>query len=246
MITPLKIVFVGCVWFAFYSEGLAQDKMLSKHLFENMHNWREGRVFLADGTELTGLLRYDDKAGILTYQNGDVSKTLIAKSAAGFEFYDEELKRDRYFFSLEYSDEKTPNKFYFFEVLRELNHFAVLSKVDPIEIEIKSSGSSGYMDPAGGFTPGMSYQHTEVHQTETIFIMDRNGAVSPYLKILDRDIGGVFARKRTKNRFVDEDLLSIYTGRYYQQLEDFADKKDLSFKRKEDLLVILDYYLELP
>lgn len=220
-----------------------QDKLVTKHLLENVHKWSEGRVFLADGSELTGLVRFDDNSGILSFRDGDLSKTLIAKSTSGFEFYDEELARQRFFFSREYDDGITYGKYYFFEVLRELDHFAVLSRVDPIAVEITNVGSGPYMGPYGGAAlPGSSYSTTQVQQTETIFIMGNNGEIFPYIRILEREISGLFGGKRTKNKFYEKDLLEKYTGKHYQQLEEFAKKNGLNFRIKSDLLEIMDHY----
>lgn len=243
MKTLIKLLLISLQVFLVSVIAPCQDKLVTKHLLENVHKWSEGRVFLTDGSELTGLVRFDDNSGILSFRDGDFSKTLIAKSASGFEFYDEELARQRFFFSREYDDGITYGKYYFFEVLMELDHFALLSKVDPIAVEINNGGSAPYMAPYGGAVlPGGSYSTTEVHQTETIFVMGKDGEILPYVRILEKEISGLFGGKRTKNKFYQKDLLEKYTGRHYQQLEAFAKKNGLNFKIKSDLLEILNHY----
>jgi hypothetical protein len=155
--------------------GISQAKAIET-LLENVNNWREGSIVLNDGTELNGLLRFDDNSGILSFQDGEVSKALIARSVSGFQFYDEETKEERIFFSLEYNEGDTFAKYYFFELLRENETFAVLCKIDPVEVKSTSYGNVGL--PAGDGTlhnPGSVYSRTEMHQTETIYFMDKGG-----------------------------------------------------------------------
>ena len=236
-----SILFVLCCLTA-----TGQD-IVTKSLLENVHNWQEGNVTLASGQELSGLVRFDDHSGILTFENGEVSKALIAKNCAKFSFFDEELKRERYFYSLEYDDRETFSKFYFFELLRSFDEFIVLSKVDPIDVKSKSQGTAPVMAPDGSFyNPGTVHTRTEVYQTETIFLMNSRGDIEPYVQIVEREFDTLFGeRKRTKNRFINKDLLESYIGSGFAQLELFAEKNDLSFRIKSDLLKILDAYVGL-
>lgn len=245
MTTCLKTLIFACLAVSLSLPGVTQDRVVEA-LLENVHDWREGRVLLSNGSELSGLLRFDDNSGILTFQDGDVSKTLIARSVAGFEFYDEETEKQRVFISIEYDDGQTTSKFYFFELLKEAGAFAILSKIDPIDVQMKSTGSSPYFAPTGQYLPGTTFYSTEIHQTETVFIMDVNGGIKPYVKILEREVSDLFGdRKRSRNKFVDKKLLENYTGNYFARLEDYAEKNGLSFKIKGDLLKVIDYYTEL-
>jgi hypothetical protein len=224
------------------SQIFKQRNGVTEKLLENTHSWSEGSVLLNDGKELSGLLRFDDNTGVLSYKNGDDSRTLIARSCAGFEFYDETLEKQRVFYVFSYEDKDNPKKFYFFEVLKEFKKFAVLSKVDPIEVEQRTSGGGGYYGPTGTYMPGQTYSSTEINQTETIFFMGANGEIKPYLRIVEKEIDGIFSRTRTKNRFIEEELFEFYTQGHYNQLVSYADKNDLSFKRKKDIVSLLNEY----
>lgn len=241
-----KLAFLSCLFTVITAMG--QSDVVVEKLAEDAYNWSEGSVLLNDGTELFGVLKFDDKTGLLSYKNGDNSKTLIARNVAGFEFYDEKMKRQRVFYSLEFGEDAYNKKFHFFEVLKEFKAFAVLSKVDPIEIQQRTHGNnSPTMNANGAMGPsvGIMYTTTEVEQTETIYFMDINNNISPYVKIVERDIDGLFSRHRTKNKFIAEELFQIYAGDDFQQLVRFADENDLSFKSKKDLIRILDHYEQL-
>jgi hypothetical protein len=48
---------------------------------------------------------------------------------------------------------------------------------------------------------------------------------------------------KTKNKMVDDDLLiEFVTEPIYEKLKTFAKQNNLTFKRKEDFLKILDHY----
>jgi hypothetical protein len=223
------------------------NRMITGKLLENIPEWHEGHVTLTDGSKLTGMVRFDENVGILTYQNGDNSKTLVAKTVTAFDFYDEQVHATRFFLSMKYDDGRSVPDFYFFEILREFDRFAVLAKVDPIQVEVQQHTTGPHVTPYGTMTPGAisSSGKTVIRQTETIFIIDDGGNISPYVRILEKETDGLFGRKRTKNKFADEDLLRVYTGNYYPRLEVFADRNDLDFRVKSQLMQILDHYHEL-
>ena len=89
-----------------------------------------------DGSEAKGLLKYNDKNGLLSYENGSDSRTFTARNVVGFEFFDEGMRKQRIFYSFPYEDSQNNIKRpLFFEVIKEFESFAVLSKVDPLEID---------------------------------------------------------------------------------------------------------------
>lgn len=221
----------------------AQEKILEA-LIPELLVWSEGSVMLSDGSELKGMLKYNDRSGVLFYDNGKDQKTLTPRRVVAFEFSDEKQQLQRVFYSFPLKDDQNAEQHYFFEVIKQFKAFAVLSKIDPIEVETKDRGT-GIHDPVTGFTPYYG-RTTDVTQTETIYIMSERGAIKPYVRIVEKDIDGIlFDSSRTKNRMLDEGLLERFAGKNYAELEAFAKKNRLSFKRKKDLIEILDYYEDL-
>ena len=212
--------------------------------------WSEGSIMTNDGKELRGLLKYNDKSGLVAYENGSDKKSFTARNVAGFEFFDEETERQRIFYSLPYEDpQNNVERPLFFEVIKEFAVFAVLSKVDPIDIDHKSIPTSAAFDPyTSTFVRGTHYgTTTEISQTETIYLMDPQGNIRPYIKIVEKEIDGIFYdTSKTKNKMLDDDLLEEFIGpANNKKLVAYAKENDLSFKRKSDLIKILDYYSEL-
>ena len=241
----LRCVFAALLSLCAISSFSQRDKK-EGGILERGASWSEGSVMLNDGTELKGVLRHDTKTGILSFQNGDINKSFTAKSVVGFEIFDESVNKQRVFYSFPYihpaTDLISPQ---FFEALKEFKHFAVLSKVDPIDVDQRRDRTPNF-NPYSPVTSGGTEIVTEITQTETIYFMNPKGDIKPYLKIIDKDVDRfMFDSSTTKNKLVDEELLEQYAGSHYAALKSYAKENKLSFKRKKDLLEILEHYGQL-
>ena len=201
---------------------------------------------LSDGTELKGQVRFDDRLGILGYKEGEESKSLTPRRVMAFEFFDKRINKQRFFYTLEEEDPKTQmKKPYFFEVLKDFKTFAVIAKIDPVQIEEKG-GSTGYSSQSTtrevSNWSSTSYKEV-IRQKETIYFMNESGQIEPYLqvtrKVVDR---AMYDRDKKKKRVLDGDVIQRYfTPTELQAMDKFADEKELDFEVKEELLQILDY-----
>lgn len=230
-----------------FVDSVAQNRAAESILPVNLA-WSEGSILTNEGTELFGLLRYNDKSGLLSYENGNRSSTYTARGVVAFEFFDEIINKQRMFYSFPYEDNQGIKRPLFFEVLLEFKDFAVLSKVDPIDIAHKAVGTPGGLNPATGTLTHGDYYGTsiEISQTETIYLMDSETNIKPYVRIVETDIDGVFYdRTKTKNKILDKEVLEEFVGQQMNdKLEQYAKQHNLSFKDKSDLLNILQYYRE--
>jgi hypothetical protein len=209
----------------------AQNKKHRKALKDT--EWEDGRIVLIDGSELLGFVKYNTKTGLLSFKNDEGSTSYTAKSVASFNFLDLGKNKQRQFYSLLYNDPKiNVEKPFFFEVLAQFKTFALLSKIDPMELTQKST--PGTMSPNGSFTPGISSE--VITQDETLFFADDKGSISPYLKISKTD------DRTEKVKVIDRSSLSKHTEPYYDRLLNFSEKEKLRFDEKEDLILILAHY----
>jgi hypothetical protein len=204
-----------------------------------------GSITLVDGTTFRGLITFKDNEGLVLWQGEDKddTKTLTPKNLLSFTFATS-YPQQRTFHSMEYQDSETGVKEYcFFELLREFESFAILSKIDRIKTELERGllglpRPSGMADKPGG--------RIEASQTETIFFMNVRGELHPYVKLIDKETERLFYDSNSsKNKFIDRDVLRRYTGEHYAALETFAQDNKLSFKRKEDLLMVMEHYRSL-
>jgi len=201
----------------------------------------EGSLVMNDGTELKGVIRYNDtEGGVVSFEGGSRSGSWTPRSVAGFEFFDEVKKRQRVFFTLDFDDDKTGKRPTFFEIIKDFKTFAVLAKMDPINIKKKNDVL---------FDGGKGHRSTKtvVQQTETIYFMDADGLVHPYMKVTrkmaDHDF---YDRTKFKNKLVDEDLIKKYLKEPgYSQTIKYADDNELDLGVKDDFIKALDYYEQL-
>jgi hypothetical protein len=229
-----------------YDISLKKNKDKDPHLTADNFDWSEGSIMLNNGTELKGLVKYNSRNGILSYEDGQESKVFTPLRVAGFEFFDEKFQKQRVFYTFKYEDSETNiERPLFFEFLKDYKTFAVLSKLDRIDIEEKAyySPSPG---PSGTYT-GYSINRTEVSQTETIYLMKNTGEIKPYfkVKVIEDGVKDLFTQKdsKTMNKMIDRDLLEEYMDPSdYQKLVDYAKTHNLSFKRRADFFDILRYY----
>jgi hypothetical protein len=206
--------------------------------------WGDGSILLNSGKELKGLVRFNDREGLLSYESGSQSATYTSRSVTAFEFYDERIQKQRIFYSLEYEDSKTNVKRpLFFELLRDLGNFAILSKMDPVDIKEQSSGS-GMVQVPGFFVITPATSNVKIIQIETVYFLDQDGKIEPYVKVVRKETDGLLIdTSKMKNKSIDKTLPKKYFGEDdYKKILEYAEELDLKINKKEDFLKILDYY----
>ena len=164
--------------------------------------WFEGTIMLTDGSELKGLVKYTDQSGVLSFQDGANSKVLTSPRVVGFEFFDESLQKQRIFYTFQYEDSETNVvRPLFFEVVREYSSFAILSKTDPVDVEQRMSRNPlAYSPNAIKLT---SNRRLVVSQEETIYLMNAEGQIKPYFKIVNEENTGLLASKEDFLKILD-------------------------------------------
>lgn len=225
------------------SSCLAQKvrKPSKNKMITNINTWQEGSITLLDRTILKGLVRYDTYSSILSFQDGEDTRTFIAKSVLSFTIYDEPTKHDRLFLSMDFLDADIGyTKMYFFEVLKDYKKFGILSKTDPFEVQRKSSVTNS---AGGGAT---TRKTTHYSQTSTVFILDEAGTLIPYVRQVEgsKMSNGPIRFPESRNKLMSEkEVLIDYIGKdTFEKLVEFAKQQGFQFKIREDFIKILDYY----
>lgn len=222
----------------------------SSDLLTDKTGWYEGEIILEDGAKFSGLVNYDDKRGVVSYFDGDNTRPFTPRKVITFSYFDESKHLKRTFYSIEDEDSETNVlRPLFFEVLRDYKSFAFVLRTDPIKIDIKNRNLSGDPFAPGGVmnSPQGVKSKTEVSQTQTVYILDNNGKIKPYFKLVVRQDGArsLLAKEdaEKKNSMLDRDLLEEYVSKSdYQKLREYAKENDLQFKVREDFMKILTYY----
>jgi hypothetical protein len=235
-LTAFSLFLLGFIIFPQFSVGQSRRSQIIKYDTAAY----EGKVVLTDNEELTGRIIFNDNDGIVTVTRGTESQSFNAKRVLMFEYHVRETGRNKLFYSLDYTDPETGARdFYFFEVLKQLESFAVLAKID----RIKTEARKGPLNPVS--SPLLT-DRKKTTQTQTVYFLNSNGDFQPYLKILEKEIDGdILDINETHNYYINSKLFEDYTGKHFQYLAEFADLNRLSFKQKSGIIAILDKYEEL-
>ncbi|HEY3405897.1 MAG TPA: hypothetical protein VGK59_21075 [Ohtaekwangia sp.] len=234
----MKRVFFIAALFG-YSHVLSAQTI---ELLKDAGSWNEGSIARSDESRIEGLIKYDNRNEILFYNDGQNTTSLKPEGIIMFEFYDDSLRQQRTFYSLEQKDPET-NKVIpmIFEVLRDYKSYAILHRVYPIEI-IRSSHPGRTLDgeptAAAPFKAGV-----EVIQKEAVLILDESGEIKPYFELITIERNPPSLVQPKNHDVINPDLLAEYIPESdFQKLKDYAREKELQFYIKDDLLKILEYY----
>jgi len=204
--------------------------------------WTQGNLVLNDGTKLSGKLKFNDRVGLLAFEDGaGDNRSFTARTIATFEYQDEKVNRKRVFYSLEYEDpEREGSKRAFvFELLKEFDDYAVLSRFDPMDVRQVVAPVSFTSMPATG-SP-----RTIIDLAETVYILTREGDIQPIYRLSEFiSDGGVFDSERKKRRMVDKMLLPYFNDDAYFEMMEYVDEKELDIWAKEDFIKALTFYKE--
>lgn len=226
--------------------GQSKKKKSPEPLLTAREAWYQGSILLNDHTELKGVLKYDNRAGLLHFQSGTDSKSFIPRSVVAFEFFDESIQKQRVFYTFDHTDEQTDIvRPHFFELIRQFKSFSVWKKYSHMEIKQKRK----YMTPLQVIQPTSAPDGeilTDAEQNITIFLMGDDNKPEPYLRISvseQMEKTWWYENVRTKSKLTGQDILIDYVGQEtYKKLKEYAKAEGLKFSREDDLMKILAHY----
>jgi hypothetical protein len=188
-----------------------------------------GVVRFVDGDSLKCEISY-----LNTFKIKVNGKLYSPKVVDSFSLYDFINSKKRSFHTLEFDDERSGVKdFYFFEVLFEFNSFAILEKTDPPEtFRYDPAHNSPLLKSDGRRPKKVSY--------DRIYVLDGSGNPEVYLET--RHLLPAGLRDDVQSRVIKNDLLLTHLGPHLNDLERYAGENKLSFEQKEDFLKIMQHY----
>lgn len=181
--------------------------------------WHKGTLNLVDGSNITGLLKYDLETNLVQLQ-AETIITFTASNVMSFDIFDETYNGFRKFYSLPYAlngDYETP---VFFEVLTQGEYIALLCR------EFIATDNRGMNNWAGmGMNPFWGPQNVTGFRLAFTYYFLKNGRLERY-------------SGKKKELF---DLLSGYD----EEMQLYMRKNRLEHNQRGDLLRITAYYNEL-
>lgn len=252
------LIFISCCLICFSTlHELAAQTLDVDRLSESDKDWNEGKIYLTSGETLTGLVKLNTKTGLLAFESGSTSKSFTPRSVISFEYFDAELQAKKSFISVTYKSESTSGKKskapasenglpQFYEILIECKDFALLASSSKMNLKMNHT-PGGYTNAQTGVGIGLNNSSTTYSQTESLLIFDAEGIITPVLDITHTEIDQTLfgSSEKTKSKKLDNSAIEKYTTPHFEELEEFVRERKLSFKRKDDLIRILEHYNSL-
>ena len=205
-------------------------------------NWNTGEATLHDGSRFKGVIKYNQHVGSITLTTDTLSKeskTFSEKDVFSMTLFDQERDYVRKFYSFPVSEKD--QEIYLFEVIREFNNWAVLSRSSDVRA-LRAKGDLKYI-PVPGFVP-YTAATSKISQSDYYFVIDDKGVITLFFVIEEVENDGALGYKRSHNN-IHQEILTDKMKPFDKEVERYAKKNKLKFHREEDLLEILDYYKDL-
>ncbi|GEM_PF-3058686 len=218
----------------------------------------KGEVKVSGGDLLKGTIELNlaiDAVQIEVDESGELL-AFTASKLDYFKFNDDEVEKERVFYSLPYITESSGyESFLFFELIKDAGEFALLSRVHFKETKTGGSWSGGtpttITTPDGGtttfygtpaFTPGndvkIEYEH--------LYFITKEGEILPYGIVKGYKNNLALGTITFKSKvFIDKDALRKVMEDHYKDCMEYANKEKLNIKKVKDLLVVMDYFKDL-
>lgn len=203
-----------------------------------LETWYEGKVILNDGISIAGQVQYNHFDATVRIKNDDGTRSFNTRTVQSFEFDDKERGRRRKILTIPYDVlGKGTDELLFFEVLKEFESFALLSRVSGLIAKSTMNDPSNYQLPF------------EAEQVEYLYVFDDQGNSKLIMEVkyeensLFYSTKTQFATTQVKTRIKESEPFKEYiNGPDYAKLEIYAKENKLSFKDRNDLIIILDQY----
>ncbi len=205
-------LFLICLLFSVYG--------VKAHSFPSQL-WHSGKVYLADGEIIEGMLKYDLEKNLVKVQT-ETLKTFSAVSINHFELFDQQFGGVRVFYSLPYSASSSYKVPVFFELLFDGENMTLLCR-EYIKMENPGMNNMAWADMHMGPMWGPP-------------VPGLNRLAFKFYFLSGKDILEFNQRKRELLELMDDKSPEI-------QL--FMKKNRLSHEKRGDLLRITAYYNQL-
>jgi hypothetical protein len=226
----IKILIAVALISSACSESFSQ-RAARKDYKAMLGDWHEGRLYVDAKTVLKGQLRFNNFENIVSLKMGDETKAFSAQNIQRFDFDDGSSKR--HFISAALKDDESAQQ-YFFEVLMECKHLALLRH---------EKSESSHVTKGSPITGIQNYD--AVVRYSEYYIFNATGSRDLYMVITETNTSGWLFTESKKKSIVDKHLFRKYMKDVYPQVKAWAKGLGYSFKDEDDLIRILEFYKTL-
>jgi len=216
--------------FSFISDTYAQFDSLGLNT-----KWRSGSIVLTNNSSLKGQLRFNDKMGIVKFKKspGDTEQSFSERSIIAMQFYDEDAARWRNFATFNVNEDETGwQGAILFEVLMEFKNFALLSRVERVNIGVRQRE-----DSFGNSTlVKVGYE-----QFEKFCIADDGGTVTVVLAVSEFEKDKLSLASKLKP-YLNKKALEKQLAGDWDKFESLVKNNKLNLKKRADFIRAFENY----
>ena len=229
----LRICVAIVFLFAFVAESRAQFDSLGLNT-----KWRSGSIVLDDNSVLKGLIQFNDKLGMIKFKKTPdaAEESFVETSVSAMQFYDEDMARWRNFAVFNIDEEQSGRQYaLLFEVLMEFSHFALLARVERVNIGIRTR-----YDPIFGGTYTARVGH---EQFEHLCLANEAGKATVVLSVSEFERDKLSLASKL-SPFLDRRALEEYLGDDWDQFRALVKSQKLNLRKRDDFVRAFEYLRE--
>ena len=231
--SSLGICFGIIFFFSFLAESHAQFDSLGLNT-----QWRSGSIVLDDNSLLKGLIQFNDKLGMIKFKETPegAEESFVETSVAAMQFYDEDVARWRNFAVFNIDEEQTGRQHaLLFEVLMEFKHFALLARVERVNIGVRTR-----YDPVFRTTYTVKVGH---EQFENLCLANEAGKATVVLSVseFERDKLSLASKLSPS---LDKRALEEYLGADWDQFRALVKSHKLNLRKRDEFIRAFEYLRE--
>jgi hypothetical protein len=199
--------------------------------------WKKGSLVLDNNSTLNGLIQFNDKLGMIKFKKtpGGAEESFVETSIFAMQLYDEDTRSWRNFAVFNINEEETGRQgTLLFEVLIEFNKFALLTRIEPVNLATRNR-----QDSFG------QYQTVKVgyEQFEKFCLVDQEGTATLVLAVSE------FERKKFSmapklKPILDKLAIEKYLGGDWEKFQELVKRNKLNLKKRDDFIRAFEYLRE--
>lgn len=200
--------------------------------------WVKGSIVLDDNTTLTGLVQFNDKLGMIKYKKKSDSEeeSFVETSISAMQLYDEEANQWRHFAVFNINELQTGRQGgLLFEVLMEFRTFALLSRIQPVNIGVRARH-----DATTGYT---HYARVGYEQFEHLCLVNEDGEGSVVLSVSEFEKNKWSMASKLKPSLNKREI-EKYLGNDWDTFDALVKENKLNLKKRADFITAFELYRE--
>lgn len=201
--------------------------------------WRKGSIILDNNSTIKGLIQFNDKLGMIKFKRtpDSAEESFVETSIAAMQFYEEDTQNWRNFASFNIREEETGRQgALLFEVLMEFKGFALLTRIEPVNVAIRDR-----QNVYGAYQ--ISRVRVGYEQFEKLCLVNEEGDATLVLAVSEFERNKLSMASKLKP-ILDKRAIEKYLGDDWDKFQELVKTNKLKLTKRDDFLRAFEYLKE--